>query len=241
MMNHPSDIIAQSYLIERLVLDRQTTEKMGVFDQFWIDPQSHQVQGLICKSGLLNHHKKYFTWQQIQSIGSDSILVQSSAVDLPKISKSCLIVGHELWTDQGNKVGKIVDFLINLETGAIPGYLFVKEGWKGALLEGIYQLSPVGISTVGEKRVIALQSAIEQAEHYQAGLGYKFEKALNFVQEDYSKTKHNLAATVDKTKEVATRLKDAAQLVTESLKNVDQDVLSSKSEDSVDVEKTQDL
>ncbi|WP_017305269.1 PRC-barrel domain-containing protein [Spirulina subsalsa] len=220
-------IIQQSQLIERLILDRNTTVKIGTFDQFWIDPQGHVVDGLICRHGFLNQQKKYIPWSQVETIGEDSILVDCSEKSKQKPGKCSLIIGHELWSSQGNKIGKLVDFIFHRETGDIKGYLFVKEGWKGALFEGVHILSPLGISRVGDKRVMVLQAALDKAEKYQEGLGSKFEQAMQFLQEDYQKTKQDLdatlEATLDRTKQVTERLKDTAQSMTQFRQNNEAD------------------
>ncbi|MCW6036723.1 PRC-barrel domain-containing protein [Spirulina subsalsa FACHB-351] len=222
-MNNPQTIIQQSKIIERLILDRNTTAKLGTVDQFWIDPQGHVVEGLICRHGFLNQQKKYISWSQVQTIGEDSILVDSSEKSKQKPGKFSLIIGHELWSNEGNKIGKLVDFVFQRNTGKIQGYLFVKEGWKGALFEGVYILSPLGISSVGDQRILVLQAALDKAEKYQDGLGQQFEQAMQFLQEDYQKTQQEIEATLDatrdKTRQAAERLKDTAQFMTQLLRN----------------------
>jgi uncharacterized protein YrrD len=101
----------------------------------WLNPQSHQVIGFTCKSGFLGGLKQVFRWEQITTIGTDSIIVNNTPeviepeTPIQKIS----LIGHEVWTDAGNKVGKIVDYLFNPQTGAIVNYLFVSSGWRGIL------------------------------------------------------------------------------------------------------------
>jgi len=34
------------------------------------------------------------------------------------------VIGHELWTNDGNKAGTITDYCFDLKTGAVMAYLF---------------------------------------------------------------------------------------------------------------------
>ncbi|NJL01678.1 MAG: photosystem reaction center subunit H [Spirulinaceae cyanobacterium SM2_1_0] len=211
--------IAHSELTGRLVLNRQTTEKLGTVEQFWLDPHVHRVCGLICQAGLLNRQRQFIAWERLESIGQDSILVNSTGgiADPDPPPKSALIVGHELWTDRGDRAGKIVDFCFEPETAAVSVYLFATSGWRG-VLEGLYSLPPVAISSVGDKRAIALAATIQQAEKYQPGtnLSRRLAEAKDFLQDDFEQTKAHLGSAWQETQAAATKLRDRASDSTET-------------------------
>ena len=218
-MSTQPEVIRQTDLLNRLVLDRNTTEKLGNVEQLWIDPQAHRVKGLSCKSGLLSRQKQLFNWSQIETIGNDGILLNSLLTEdtIESPSKTELIIGDELWTDAGNKVGKIVDFLLETKTGNIVGYLFVSNGWRG-VLDGLYFLEPIAISSVGESRTIVLAAAVENAEQYTEGINQKINQAKELIKDDYTQTKKHLKTAMGKTKETAEQLKDVTQSVTDQAK-----------------------
>lgn len=176
-------------LVNRLVIDRRTANEVGKIEQLWLMPQTHLVVGFTCKSGFLGKHKQSFTWAQIESIGADSIMVSSDpdSVDLEKPDDTITIIGHELWTDTGNKVGKIVDFIMFPDTGAVSHYLFSSSGWRG-VMDGIYLLSPSSVISVGTKKVIVREAAVLEPTKYAEGLSYKLNQAAEFAQKDYEKT-----------------------------------------------------
>ncbi|MDB9313681.1 PRC-barrel domain-containing protein [Spirulina sp. CS-785/01] len=199
------NLVLQSQFHDKLILDRQTTEKLGYVDQFWIDPRSHQVQGMISKSGFFNRSKQYFPWSNLVTLGKDSVLVTESETSAEPPKKAEIILGHEMWTDTGTKAGRITDFLFNVETGEIATYLFINEGWKNTMLGATYLLQPVAISSVGEKRIIVFETAVEKARKYQEGMGNRWG---DFLQEDYEKTREDVQSIFNKTQKAATKLRD---------------------------------
>ncbi|MBD1834052.1 PRC-barrel domain-containing protein [Cyanobacteria bacterium FACHB-472] len=213
-MNAQLQIIRQSELLNRLVLDRSTAEEVGRVDQLWLNPQSHQVVGFTCKSGFLGSLKQVFRWEQITTIGTDSIIVNKTLeviepeTPIQKIS----LIGHEVWTDAGNKVGKIVDYLFNPQTGAIVNYLFVSSGWRG-ILDGIYLLPLEAIASTGSKRVIVSDAIIQTPQQYAEGLNQKMTQAAELIKEDYKKTQDDLEALKRSAQNIAEQVKDTTETV----------------------------
>ena len=181
MNTQQQEIVKQSEVINRLVLDRRTTEEVGRVEQLWLNPQSHQVVGLTCKSGFLGSKKQSFTWAQIETIGADSILVNydPEEVDLEKPESVLSLINHEVWTDAGNKVGKIVDYLFIPQTGVVVNYLFTSSGWRG-VLDGIYLLPSTAIASSGRKRVIVPDAIIQEPQYYAEDLIKKLRKRQSF-------------------------------------------------------------
>ncbi len=220
--------IAHSELAGKLVLNRQTTETLGTVEQFWLDPPTHQVAGLICQSGLLNRQRQWIPWSCIDTIGNDSVLIHSGTAPAGEPpAKSALIVGHELWTDGGDRAGKLVDFVFDKATGAVSDYLFITGHWRGPL-STLYRLPPVALSRVGEQRAIALAAAVAQAEPYQPGLALsrRLQAAKEFLQDDLEQTKQHLTAVLDEaqtaTSQIRERLPEFSQSDTASAPATDE-------------------
>ncbi len=206
--------VRQSEVLNRLVLDRRTTEEVGRVDQLWLNPQSHQVIGLTCKSGFLGNKKQSFTWAQIETIGNDSILVNydPEAIELEKPESVVSLIGHEVWTDAGNKAGKIVDYLFVPQTGAVVNYLFVSNGWRG-VLDGVYLLPSTAIASVGSRRAIVPDAIVQVPQQYAEGFNQKVNQAADFLKEDYQKTQIDWDA-----------IRRSAQNITEQVKNTTEKV-----------------
>ncbi|MGB3692567.1 MAG: PRC-barrel domain-containing protein [Spirulinaceae cyanobacterium] len=219
-MNKQPEITKHSELLNRLVLNRRTTDKIGNVEKIWLDPQAHRVLGLVCKSGLLGIHKDLVAWQQVEKIGEDGIIVNLPTEEKSneKPEKDEILIGHEIWTDEGTKVGNLVDYLFIPETGEVIGYLFASSGWRG-VVEGVYMLTPVAISSVGDRRVIVLATALENPRLYQEGVNHRIEDIKDYFQEDLAQTKQDLRTAIGLPKRVVEQLQDAAESATDKVKD----------------------
>lgn len=218
-METKTETIEQSQLIGRLVLDRSTTEEVGKVEQLWLDTKTHQVLGLLCKSGgLLGGKKQIFKWTQVTAIG-DSIMLDMSSPEVEEIKPDQLdrIIGHELWTDKGNKAGKLLDYLFDRQTGKVINYIFTSSGLTG-IVDGSYLLSPEIIDNVGSKRVIVSEAAVGDSQQYEEGVGQKISKAGEYLQEDAKKTHQDLKAVQGGLQAALGQFKERAGTVAEQAK-----------------------
>ncbi len=214
-MNTQPEVVKQSEVLNRLVLDRRTAEELGRVDHLWLNPQAHEIVGLTCKSGFLGSNKRSFTWVQIETIGNDSILVNFGPEEVePQKPESVIsLMGHEVWTDAGNKAGKIVDYLFVPQTGAVVSYLFMSNGWRG-VLDGIYLLPSAAIASVGSKRVIVPDAIVQAPQQYAEGFNQRVTQAAEFLREDYMKTQSDLEAIKRSVHTITEQVKDTTQKVT---------------------------
>ncbi len=200
--------LKHSDLLDRLVLDPKTAESLGRVGQLWLDPGAHEVLGFSCKSGVLGLGRHRYTWAQIESIGSEGIMVSVPVADEPrKPSTVEHVIEAEVWTDTGNKAGLLIDYRIHRATGAVVDYLFAADGW-GGLTHGVYALPPSAIVSMTSKRVVAHAAAIQHADLYTAGITQKVAQAKDFVQDDYTRTKQDISGVVLGTQAIANQLKE---------------------------------
>jgi uncharacterized protein YrrD len=192
-MNKIPEIIKQSQLLRRLVFDKNTVKNQGRVDKLWLNCQGNRVAGVSCKLELFGDKRQYLSWEEIDAIGADAILANVSpdgpAQEEPE--DEVVAIGSEIWTDAGNKVGWLADYLFNIRTGAVVNLLYRYEGWKG-MLKGLYLLSPESISSAGNKRVIVADGAVLAASLYASGLGNKIARATAYLEEDLQKTKEDI-------------------------------------------------
>ncbi len=179
------EVVRQSDLLNQLVLDRNTMEELGHVDVLWMHPPVHRVLGFICKSGFLGTKKTAFNLAQIKTLGANTILVNGNPVetDSEKVRQIESLINCEVWSDAGNKIGRITDCLFNFKTGAISQYLFVSSGW-GAIADGVYLLPPSKILSFGNKRVLVSEE--QNLSVYRQGIKHNLTKAGNFLKEDYT-------------------------------------------------------
>lgn len=204
-------VIQHSDLLGRLVIDRNTTDDLGRVDQVWLAHKTHQIVGLSCKSGLLGRKHTEFAWGQIETIGQESVLVSYVAgTETQRPPDTELIIGHEVWTDGGNRAGTVVDYQFDVATGAVVDYLFVSNGWQGRL-DGVYRLSPTAVISVGSKRMIVNKTAVEEPEQVSAGLADRVTKMKEFLKDDLSRTKDDMKAALEGTQAIASQVQSQGQ------------------------------
>lgn len=218
----PENTVQQSALLGRLILDRQTTDKIGQVKEFWSHADLHQVTAIVAESGFLGHKVQYLRWAQVDAIGEDSVLVSLSADasgEPPKGSE--VVIGHELWTDAGNQVGKLTDYCFDLQTGAITAYLFMSNGWQG-IADGIYMLMPQAVVSIGAQRVIAQEALVKASEQFSEGLKGRLNQVTEFFREDYAQTMQDMAALKATGQSTVAQVQAKTQEATEQVQEVTQ-------------------
>jgi len=216
-MTTQGEIVRQSDLLNRIVIDRSTMEELGSIDVLWMHPPVHRVLGFICKSGFLGTKKTAFNLAQIKTLGTNSILVNARPVetDSEQVRKLESLIGCEVWRDDGDKNGKIIDCLFNLKTGAITQYLFVSHGW-GGIASDIYLLPPRQILSFGNKRVLV--SVAENLDVYRPGIRQKLSKAGYSLQQEYEQATQELRSLAKQAQAATTEAKERAQALVEQAK-----------------------
>jgi uncharacterized protein YrrD len=205
MVTDSNQIIRQFDLLGKLVINRETTEELGQVDQLWLDLKHHQVMGLTSKAGVMGLRKYFLTWTQIETIGAAGLMVSLPAgLESTKPEDLETVIGHEVWTEAGDKVGSIRDYRLHPETGDIIDYLFVSNGWRG-LVDETYCLLPAGIVSIGRKRMIVTVAAIQHAEQFD-GLSKVVAQVGNFLKGDFQRTRQDMNAALQGTQAIANQL-----------------------------------
>ena len=204
-----SEPIKQSELLGKLVINRLTAEEVGRVDQIWVEGKSQQVLGITYRAGLITLKRPMFFWTQVETIGTDSIVITlpTGAVQEKPPESAVTIVGHELWTEDGSKVGVIGDYHLDPETGQITDYLVIRDEWQG-MTSGIYRLRPGDVLTVGQHRILATRAAMDHAEQV---VGAIAQRVGEFFKRDYQRTLQHFSAAVEETQSIAQHLQLKAQ------------------------------
>jgi uncharacterized protein YrrD len=224
------EVIRHSELLNQLVLNRATLEEFGRVEILWMYPPAHRVLGFICKSGFLGNQKSAFKLSQIEAIGVNGILTHSQpdTTDAERVRQLESLIHSEVWSNSGEKVGKIIDCVFNLQTGTISDYLMV--GDRLSTLAGtIYRLPINRISSLGRKRVLVSDRTIQAFPFYREGIQQKISKASNAVKDDYTQVTQELKSiaqraqdttlqTTSQLRNLAEQAKDRAQLLAEQAK-----------------------
>lgn len=217
--------VRQSDLINQLVLDCNTMEELGRVEVLWMYPPAHRVLGFVCKSGLLGAKKSAFKLEQIHALGENGVLTNSppEPTDADRVSKLESLFQHEVWSDGGNRIGKITDCLFNLRTGRITHYLFISNGWAGITGE-LYQLPTKQILSFGQKRVLVSEATIDQFPLYQEGIRQKLTEVSEILKEEATQEWRSLTKRAKVvTAETRERLQDLTEQAKERAQRLSQD------------------
>jgi uncharacterized protein YrrD len=166
-----AESVRYSDLLNQIVLQRSTMAELGRVEVLWEYPQAHRVFGFICKSGPFDRTKTAFNLDQLDTIGDNGLLVNSDPVetDVDRVKQIESLIGSEVWTDMGNRLGRINDHLFDLKTGAIKLYLFSPAGLK-RLSGPVYALYPTQVLGWGNRRVVVSGGIANQLEIYEPGV-----------------------------------------------------------------------
>ena len=223
-MTTAQQVIKRSDFLNRRVIDRKTVEEVGHVDQLWVDPQSHQAIGFICKSGFLGKNKRWFAWSQVETVGENILVNAHPEVPEPQQPESAIsMIGSEVLTDGGNKVGSVIDYLFDVNTGNVVNYLFKSSGWRG-VLNGIYLLGPTLISSMGSKVLIVAEAAIAEPQQYADGLNQKVGQAREVFKKDLDDTLKHVEGVKGTAQNLAEKFQDQAQSVREKAQDQAQSV-----------------
>lgn len=213
------DVIRQSDLLNQLVLDRATMEALGRVEVMWMYPSAHRVLGFVCKGGAFGAKKTAFKLPQISTLGANGLLTQNQPeeTDAAKVRQLETLLQCEVWSDTGNKIGKITDYVFNLKTGAIAHYLLASSGWAG-IAGDLYQLPPAKILSIGRRRVLVTEAAGQALEVYHSGIKQVLTKATSVLKEDYSHATEELRSLSKQAQAATEQAKGRFQSLTEQLK-----------------------
>jgi uncharacterized protein YrrD len=216
------EVIKQSEIVNLLVIDRTTMESIGRVEVLWMYPPAHKVLGFVCKSGLLGAKKSAFNLAQIHTLSASSVLVSSAGqeTDGDRVSQLESLIDCEVWSEAGFKIGKVVDCLFNLQTGVISAYL-VTSGRLAALTEGILQLLPSQIVSIGRKRVLVSEASGRSLTPYRPGLRQRMAQVSEALAEEYQDITYKAQTVTQQAKErvqdLAVQAKETAQTLSEQL------------------------
>ncbi|MBL1178748.1 hypothetical protein [Pantanalinema sp. GBBB05] len=214
-MTTQPEVVRHSELLNQLVLDRNTMEELGRIEVLWMYPEVHRVLGFVCKSGFLGNKKTAFKLSQVEALGTNGIITHSPPedTDAERVRQLESLIGCEVWSRAGDRVGKIIDCVFNLRSGAITDYLMVADQW-GGLVGTIYRLPPGKILSWGRRRVLVVETTIQAFDTYREGIPEKLSKVSHELKEDYTQVTQELRSFTHKAQSLTEQAKGQFQTLT---------------------------
>ncbi|MGF1513810.1 MAG: hypothetical protein ACFB5Z_08960 [Elainellaceae cyanobacterium] len=189
-MTHPTDILQYRELVGQLVLNAETMEELGRVDTLWMYPQRNRVLGVVCRPegfpGRFGAKRLVSKLTQISAVGEGRLLMRGEPEPTvaAKVQQLESLIGQEVWSDRGERVGKLIDCLFNPENGVILRYLMTPGAWA-AVTDGTYLLSPKQIISFSAKRTLIAAADLEALEIYQPGLRQRLAQIRDMLKEEY--------------------------------------------------------
>jgi uncharacterized protein YrrD len=209
-----AESVRHSELINQLVLNRSTMAELGRVEVLWEYPQAHRVFGFIAKSGAFDRQKAAFNLDQLETIGPSGVFVNSDPVetDADRVKQIETLIGSEVWTDMGNRMGRITDHVFDIKTGAIKVYLFVPGGLK-RFAGPVYALYPSQVLGWGSHRVVVSAGIVDQLEVYEPGMQDRINRFADVLNDEASQAGQGLQSVLERAKRKAKQARSQAQIL----------------------------
>lgn len=189
-------LIKRCDLLGKLVIDQNTAEEIGMIAQLLVDVKTHRVVQIKCTSGFLARTSRYFKWDDIDRIDTDTVFINGAGMATSDPPASAhVMVGLEVWSDGDPKIGIINNYCVDLETGGITDYVFIAGG-LAALSTDAYRLPHTAIIGVGRQYVTVMNEVLQSAEYFSPDLQDRLTQAFDFIKQGYVQTQIDTADSI---------------------------------------------
>ncbi|MFS8822137.1 PRC-barrel domain-containing protein [Synechococcus sp. W60.2] len=156
------EVRRRSQVLGTQVISQANGAWLGVVSEVWADLEARQVLVLGVLERAFAGSPRLLELQQVTALGQDAILVPSDEVfedlELEGLSR---VVGSEVITEEGIRLGKVKDFEFNSVSGLITGLILSNLGltFLPGFILSTYLLSADEIVSIGGDRLIVADGA----------------------------------------------------------------------------------
>lgn len=153
-------------------------EQLGKVEDILFDPEQNRVVALLTDSGGWFSSARIVPWQNIQTIGHDSIIVPSRSAEIkadndPYVKRIMdadnILVNTQVYSEDGRDLGKIGDLFLDDSSGEVLGYE-VSGGMFASTLKGKKFMPAPDTLTVGRDVAFVPNEVAEAMEQQVGGL-----------------------------------------------------------------------
>lgn len=152
----------RSQMLGNPVISQGTATKIGLVDQVWVDLERKQALVLGVRQEAFSGVSRPLELSQVAALGKDAILVSNEDVfDDLELEGLVKVIGSEVVTEAGIRLGKVKDFTFNPKTGALKDLILSTLGIPilSGYVDTTYLMSVDEIASVGSRRIIAVAGA----------------------------------------------------------------------------------
>ncbi|MFS8902810.1 PRC-barrel domain-containing protein [Synechococcus sp. H60.4] len=156
------EVRRRSQVLGTQVISQANAARLGVVSEVWADLEAKQVLVLGVLEKAFAGSPRLLDLRQVTALGQDAILIPSDEVfddlDLQGLSR---VVGSEVVTEEGIRLGKVKDFEFNSVSGLITGLILSNLGltFLPGFILSTYLLPADEIVSVGGDRLIVADGA----------------------------------------------------------------------------------
>jgi len=167
------EVRRRSQVLGTQVISQANAARLGVVSEVWADLEARQVLVLGVLEKAFAGSPRLLELRQVTALGQDAILVPSDEVfdnlDLEGLSQ---VVGSEVVTEEGIRLGKVKDFEFNSVSGLITGLILSNLGltFLPGFILSTYLLPAEEIIAVGGERLIVADGAESRLTQLSKGI-----------------------------------------------------------------------
>jgi sporulation protein YlmC with PRC-barrel domain len=157
-----AELLLRSQVLGTQVINQADAARVGVISQVWVDPEAQEVLVLSTREQAFGGATQTLYLEKVAAVGRDAILIAGEDafedLDLSDLER---LVGSEVMTEDGLRLGKVKDFQFDRLSGEITSLIL--SGLGIPLLPGFlvstYQLDAEEIRSIGRERVMVRAGA----------------------------------------------------------------------------------
>ncbi len=163
----------RSQLLGTQVINQNTGERIGVVSQIWLDAEPFQVSILSVSEKLIGQVSKTLQLEAIPVLGPDAVLIPETILGETSESNGLMrLVGTEVVTEAGVKLGKIKDFTFRTDTGELLSLVLSNLGIPlvPGLIASTFQINVADVVSLGGDAILAKAGAEDRLERLSTSL-----------------------------------------------------------------------
>lgn len=152
------------------VVSLESGQTLGFVSNIIIDPDNGKVSGLLSSSNFFWENKKAVAISDIREFTPEAILVKNdeSLLKLDELVRIKKVVEQKIFilesnviTESGEKLGKVVDFVINTDLEILVK-IYVEKTLGRGLMQGILVIAASQIISIERKKIIVADNTLKE-------------------------------------------------------------------------------
>lgn len=172
------NIRLRSEFINTKVIANDSAKQLGVVKELLVDIDRREVVALGLRDSIfsLTGMPKYMYLQVIEKVGDVVLVPHDDVIEDVDVEAYSKLIGCEVITENGELLGRVRDFIFNLEDGRVASLVIASIGLPQIPEQAIstYELQVEEIVSSGPNRIIVFEGCEERLTQLTVGLLERF-------------------------------------------------------------------